>query len=296
MKSRLTIWILQLQAFMSLAMARRLARGLAWCLWHSGARMVETTRTNLGLCYPQLPDEMLGSLARRSVTESCKTVMEGGAVWLWPAEKIMSCMAVEEGIELLEEAVALGKGVIILAPHYGNWEALGLWLGHCGLAPSYQLYQAPKDQRLDQFIYRARIRTGAELVPTDNKGVASLLKSLRNGGIAGILPDQVPGDSGGEFAPFFGRPALTMTLLSRLVAKTGCRVLLAWASRNETAGKYGFSLHFRAADERLYSKDLQESLRGLNASVEDCIGTDPALYLWEYKRFRRQPKGLLPPY
>lgn len=296
LKARLLILLLRFLALLPLGAARRLGRLLGSAAWRLDGRMARVTRRNLELCFPDWSGERREELGRRSLRETFAAIAEGGAVWLWPAPKILGRIQEIRGFELLKEAHAQGRGVIVVGPHIGNWELIGLYLNTCGLGQTIQLYQAPPQQRFARLIFEARSRTAATMVPTDAKGVTLLLKALRNGQIVGILPDQVPPESGGEFAPFFGRPALTMTLLSRLVAKTGARAVMGYAKRVSTHKGEGFEIIFRAVDERLYSPDLAESLAGLNTSVEALALEAPEQYQWEYKRFKRQPEGVPRPY
>jgi len=291
MKSRLTVSVLHVLSWLPLGWARKLGRVLGMLAWWSQSRMRQTTETNLRLCFPELTLAERERLARQSLQATMQTIMEAGAAWLWPARRTLALIHRVDNLALLQQAKAAGKGVIVLAPHLGNWEILGLYLNTCGLGPSYQLYQAPADPLLDALIYRGRSRAGATMVATDNKGVAELLRALRAGSIAGILPDQVPDAGGGEYASFFGMPALTMTLLTRLQQKTGAAVVLAFARRVEGAEGAGFELVFRDPDPEIYAKDMQGALAGMNRSIEALVREAPEQYQWEYKRFRRQPAG-----
>lgn len=296
MKARLLILCLRGLASLSLENARRLGRCIGAWNWRLGSRMARTTRKNLELCFPAMPANERRALAERSLRETFATMAEGGAVWLWPASRILGTIRRVDGWELLREAHAEGRGVIVAGPHLGNWELLGLWLNTCGLGQTVQLFQAPRDAGFARLIFEARSRTRADMVPTDARGVSLLLRALREGRIAGILPDQVPPESGGEFASFFGVPALTMTLIARLVQKTGARVVMGYTRRVDGAAGAGFDIVIRPVDPRLYSEEPLTSLAGLNASVEACVREAPEQYQWEYKRFKRQPPGHARPY
>lgn len=291
MKSYLTTGFLYLLPWLPLGLARRLGLLLGLVCWSLKARMRQTTETNLRLCFPALSEQERADLGRRSLQSTMQTIMEAGAAWLWPAHRTLALIQRVDNLALLQQAKAAGKGVIVLAPHLGNWEILGLYLNACGLGQSYQLYQAPADARLGALIYRGRSRAGATMVATDNKGVAELLRALRAGNIAGILPDQVPDAGGGEYAPFFGMPALTMTLLAKLQQKTGAAVVMAFAQRVSTDDGPGFELIFREPDPSIYANDMPSALAGMNRSIEALIKLAPEQYQWEYKRFRRQPAG-----
>jgi KDO2-lipid IV(A) lauroyltransferase len=175
----------------------------------------------------------------------------------------------------------LHRGVLILAPHHGNWEMVGLYLGQrYGIT---SMYLPSQGAAVDELVRSGRSRSGATLVPADTSGVRAVLKVLKSGGIAGMLPDQVPKGAGAEPSPFFGQSALTMTLASNLLQKTGARAIFAFALRLPEGG---FKLVFREPDPAIYSDDLAQSLAGLNRGVENCAREQPEQYQWEYKRFK----------
>jgi KDO2-lipid IV(A) lauroyltransferase len=292
MMYRLALYFFRLLAWLPLSVSRGLGRLLGRIAWLAASRMRRTTLTNLRICLPELDEAARERLARESLCQTMQALCETGAVWLWPGERSLQLIREVPGRELLDQAKAKGRGVIVMAPHLGNWELAGLYLSACGLGPTYQLYQPPDDPALDALLFRARSRMGATMVATDNKGVAQLLRALRNGEIVGILPDQVPTEAGGEHAPFFGHPALTMTLLTRLQQKTGAVVVTAFAERIPG----GFRLHFREPDAGIYAEDPQEALAGLNRTVEELVRMAPEQYQWEYKRFRRLPAHMEPVY
>ncbi|APE31648.1 lipid A biosynthesis acyltransferase [Halomonas aestuarii] len=243
------------------------------------------TRTNLAEVYPARGDADRRQLARQSLTHSTATMLELGFAWMGDPERVEASIVEVHGRELLDGARAEGRGVIVLAPHFGNWEVLNFWLS--GHFPFTAMYEPPKLPPLDPIIRQGRERRGATLVPTNPRGVAALLKALKRSEAVGILPDQEPDWGSGVFAPFFGRLAYTATLLPKLVARTEARVVTGVALR--LPGR-GFALHFLAADERVYATDEATSATGVNASVESAIALDPAQYQWEYKRYRKTPQ------
>ncbi len=121
-----------------------------------------------------------------------------------------------------------------------------------------------------------------------------MLQTLRAGNAVGILPDQDPGDEGGQFAPFFGHPANTMVLLSKLAIRSGAPVFLLYAERL-SRGR-GYQLHFERLPDAVGHEPLADSLAALNRTLEQAIRHHPEQYLWSYKRFKRQPPGHPPVY
>lgn len=260
----------------------RLARLIGPAVERFNRRERDVTLINLAQAYPELERDQRRRLARRSLTHSSATMLELGFAWMGRAERIEASIHAVEGRELLDEARQQGRGVIVLAPHFGNWEVLNFWLS--SHFPFTAMYEPPKLKALDGATRHGRERQGATLVPTNPRGVASLLKALRRSEAIGILPDQEPDWGSGVFAPFFTRNAYTATLLPKLVARTEARVVTGVAMR--TPGQ-GFVIHFLPADERVYSGDDITSATGVNACVEAAIALDPAQYQWEYKRYRK---------
>ncbi|MDI5983694.1 lipid A biosynthesis acyltransferase [Halomonas sp. M4R5S39] len=260
----------------------RLSR-LAGPLVHRFSRRErEVTEINLAQVYPDRSEAARRELARESLVHSTATMLELGFAWMADPARVEASILEVHGRELLDGARAEGRGVIVLAPHFGNWEVLNFWLS--GHFPFTAMYEPPKIDALDPLIRQGRERMGARLVPTNPRGVAALLKALKRCEAIGILPDQEPSWGSGVFAPFFDRPAYTATLLPKLVARTEARVVTGVAKR--LPGR-GFALHFLAADERVYATDETASATGVNACVEAAIALDPAQYQWEYKRYRK---------
>ena len=117
------------------------------------------------------------------------------------------------------------------------------------------------------------------LAPTDKSGVRKILKALNNNEAVGILPDQAANKGEGEWVDFFGRPAYTMVLVSKLVKKTGASVVITIGERLEN-GK-GFKIHFKSLDP-----DTVSTPRKLNKLLEDEIRKAPTQYLWNYDKHK----------
>nr|WP_252738020.1 lysophospholipid acyltransferase family protein [Marinobacter salexigens] len=282
----------RLLSLLSLRWAQHIGRFLGGVVWKLGGRSVETTRKNLRACYPHFTDSEREELGKQSLRETGATAMEIPLMWEWPVERCLGLIKEIEGEELLDDYKADGKGLLLLAPHLGNWELAGLFF-----ASRYKmaaLYSPPNRPEFEAYIKNVRSRSGSELVATDRRGIMRLLAILRDGGVVGVLPDQTPRQEGGEFAPFFGIPAVTMTLASKLIHKTDAHPLITFAQRLPNGE--GFKIVIKRADDGMTSKDMSESLLALNHSVERCIELAPAQYQWEYKRFRRTAPGETPVY
>ena len=213
------------------------------------------------------------------------TLFEVPYIWVRPVEMCLKRIRRVEGETLLDKARAEGRGLLLLVPHLGNWELFSYWYGFTH-GRMTALYQPPKLRGLEVFVRKARNRSGNDLVPVSKQGLMQLFRTLKRGGVVGILPDQVP--ASGHYAPFFGIATLSDVLASRLIRRTNPAILFGVAKRNE-AGT--FDMVILPANEALGLEDLDSSVAALNLSVESCIALAPEQYQWEYKRFRRRPPG-----
>ncbi len=190
----------------------------------------------------------------------------------------------------VERAYAAGRGVVFLTPHLGCFEisAQGLASRYAGrYGPLTVLYRPARQPWLAKLMQAARDRPGLKTAPTSLAGVRQMIRSLRNGHAVGLLPDQVPPDGMGTWAPFFGRDAYTMTLSARLAQQTGATVLLLWGERLPWGR--GFRLHFRELLQPL-ADELDRAVVQINQEMERLIRECPQQYLWGYARYKH-PKG-----
>jgi Kdo2-lipid IVA lauroyltransferase/acyltransferase len=271
-------------ALLPLGTVRFIGHGIGSLVWLLQARSAKVTLKNIQLCFPDLSSQEQKKLAKQSLQETAKTAMEAGAIWRNSWQWLENNIVEMEGDELLRAKVAAGKGVLVLAPHHGNWEVVAPYLA--SVAHLTAMYQPLENPEMDKLVLAGRSKLNISMAPTNRKGVMMLFKALQNGTIVGILPDQVPdSDAGRVVAPFMGVPAWTMTLVHGLIQRTGCAVCSCYAERVEG----GFKIIVMEADMDIYNEDQLTSVTGLNASVAACVRRAPSQYQWEYKRFRRLP-------
>jgi len=287
LKIKLLRLLVRLFAVLPLPLLQLFGRLVGSCAWHAKGRSARTTERNIELCFPEMDSQAQQALVKSSLQETAKNLFEMGKAWLAPVDKTLALIKnVNEELDM-NDALAKGKGVIIVAPHLGNWEILNLYVGH--RFPLNILYQPPKLAELDDFIRGARARVGANVFPTNRRGVMAMFKALRDGEVVGILPDQEPPEEASAYVPFFGIDAMSMTLVSKLVQKTEATVVCGYAKRLPNG--QGYEVVIKAADPEIYSADLNTSVAALNRSVEQCVADAPAQYQWEYKRFKTMPGG-----
>ncbi|MFP5413296.1 MAG: lysophospholipid acyltransferase family protein, partial [Gammaproteobacteria bacterium] len=214
--------------------------------------------------------------ALRAAAGAGRTVFELPWIWGRPPEALAGRMACADEA-LLDAFEAEGRGILFLTPHLGSFEATARW--YARRAPITVMFRDPRKALIRPLVRQSRNTASMRAVPAAMAGVRAMLRALRAGEAVGILPDQVPGEGEGEWAPFFGEPAWTMTLPRRLAQATGAAVVVAVGER--VPG--GWRLHL----ERLAEAPTPEAL---NACMERLIRRWPDQYLWGYNRYKR-PAG-----
>jgi KDO2-lipid IV(A) lauroyltransferase len=281
--AKFVLWLLSL---MPAAMPYNLARKGAGLWMRFSPVKRHTTVRNLERCYPHKSPEERDQLLRESFHHYLCNVLETGHNWFWPVDRLQAQCDGMTNEKLVLDSLASGRGVVVLAPHFGAWEYLGMYLQK--FPDIAILYKPPSNPGLEKALLSKRRRGGANMIPATASGLRQLYAHIRAGKGAGVLPDQQPKRGKGEFAPFFAYPALSMVLVPRLVQRTNCIVLACVCERLE-GGRY--KVHFLPVDDDIYSDDLVTSLTAMNRAIEDCIAINPPQYLWSYRRFKTQPEG-----
>lgn len=278
--------LFDLLAHLPLSVLHRLGTLFGWVVYWSSGRYATRLRENLRNAGLERSGAEFRKLLRANVSEAGKGVLELPWVWRRPLEKVLTGVKEYHGWEHIEAAVTQGKGVIALTPHLGCFEIIGLFIA--ARMPITAMYRPPRWAFLDKLMHDGRVRGQTKLAPTDVGGVRQLIKTLKQGGVIGVLPDQVPGNGEGEWAPFFGRPAYTMTLIGRLMQSTGAAVVMC-SSERLPHGE-GYALYFAP----LVIDPGSSIPAQINAALEKTIRACPEQYLWSYNRYK-VPRGALPP-
>jgi len=239
--------------------------------------------------------------SRRAISEAGRLLMELPYLWLRPPGAPLSPAVRWEGAELIEAAHAAGRGIVFLTPHLGCFEVTAQAYAEryaAGHGPITVLYRPARKPWLREIVDTARNRPGLAAAPATLAGVRQMIRALRRGEAVGVLPDQGPPPGLGTWAPFFGRPAYTMTLAARLAQQTGACLLLAWGER--LARGAGYVVRVSALGESLPEGDaasadvLAAGATVINRAMEALILQCPQQYLWGYNRYKT-PRAVADP-
>lgn len=228
-----------------------------------------------------------------SIGEAGKQVAELPRLWFGPAVPVGW-----EGAAHIDAALRQGQGMLFLTPHLGCFEitaqayAQRFGAGADGARPMTVLFRPARKAWAAKVLAAARERPGLATAPATLAGVRQLVQALRQGGAVGLLPDQVPPEGLGVWAPFFGRSAYTMTLSVRFARTPRTQVLVAWGER--LSWGRGYLVHVHPWEEVMgapLADDAAEAAGQINQAMERLVQQRPEQYLWGYARYKSPRKG-----
>ena len=275
------LWLFQIASLLPLAALHALGGVLGWAVWFFSAAYRHRFRSNsaqAGLPF---------ATARPAIAEAGRFVAELPRLWLRPFDA--SCMGnvQMQGLEIANEAFAAGKGVIFFGPHCGSFElgpqALAEVLGpqHGAITA---IYRPARQAWLAAIELKTRQRPHLSVLPASLSAIKAMHKALRAGRSVALLTDQVPPDGQGVWAPFFGKPAYTMTLAARLALQSGA-ALLPVSCERLPRGR-GYIVKIRPAVDLPPDLDLLTTVTRINQAIEAIVLSQPGQYLWGYGRYK----------
>jgi KDO2-lipid IV(A) lauroyltransferase len=271
---------------------RPLAACIAFFAWRLAPGVRSIVDVNLRIAFPDLEDSERRTLGRAVLTGTALSFLELGPAWYGHPYGELARIREVRGLDHLRRGLARGRGVLVLAPHLGSWELLNHYTAcHARLTA---LYLPPRLAAVEEAMVRGRERLGSRLVPTSGQGLKALYRALDRGELVGILPDQVPSLRGGVHVPFFGRPALTMTLVHRLLRRSDPAVLIGCVLRNGATGTV--DVCYRPVSRAVHDPDPAVALGAMNDAVEALVREAPEQYQWAYQRWKNPPPGVPSPY
>lgn len=219
------------------------------------------------------------AFARAAAAEAGAAMLE--LAWVWMRTPQALARVQSDDLSAATDALQQGRPVVFLTPHVGCFDIAARYVAQ--VAPITVLYRPPRQRVVAELVESARAGSGVITAPATLAGVRQLVRALRRGEQIGILPDQVPGPGEGEWAPFFGRPAYTVTLPARLARQADALVMVACCVRL----RGGRGWHLRVATVTEPIPDAPEAQAAwVNAAMEPMIRLKPEQYLWSYNRYK----------
>jgi Kdo2-lipid IVA lauroyltransferase/acyltransferase len=224
-------------------------------------------------------------LGRRSFQHLGMNLVEACVFFFRPPSVLLSRVDLGSP-EPVQAAVALGKGVLALTAHYGNWELLAA-INALSAYPVSVVMRPLDDPVVNWLIERFRRRSGVELI-AKRQALPAMRDALRQGRIVGVLLDQNASRAEGVFVPFFGIPASTSRALAVLSLHTGAPVVPIFIRRGE-GGR-----HHVAAEPAIPAPETRDVIAytaAFNRSIEAAIRRAPEQWFWIHRRWKTEPQS-----
>lgn len=245
------------------------------------------TLDNLTKAFPEKRSNEIKRIARGAYRSYGIAVVES----LWASNKTAEELKSKVEVlnpEVMEGALARGKGVLFLSAHYGSWELLPTSVRLHFDRPFFLLAQRQRNARIDAIIEAHRTRFGNS---TTSMGVASrrVLTALAEQGIVLILGDQ-SGPKEAVFIEFFGRPSATHRGVAAFSLKTDAPIVMGFLVRQKD-GTYKITLEEvdRSGLDSSSEENIIELTRRHVAILEKWIRLHPDHWLWMHKRWKHTP-------
>jgi len=286
-KGALLVGFLRLFARLPWGAVQRLGSFIGWLMWKVPNRSREVARINLAKCFPELDAAGQERLLGQSLQQIGKTFTESACAWIWPADKTLRLVKEVEGLDVLEQALASGKGVVGITSHIGNWEVLNHF--YCAQCKPIIFYRPPKLKAVDDLLQRQRVQLGNKVAPSTREGIISVIKEVRKGGAVGIPADPEPSEGSGVFVPFLGTQALTSKFVPGML--TGGKAVGVFLHALRLEDGSGYKVVLEAAPPAMYDEDIEAAVAAMSGVVERYVRTWPSQYMWTMKRFKKRPAG-----
>jgi len=247
------------------------------------------TAINLRLAFPEKTESERETLAKRAFSHLGMAITE--TAWLWSRDKSELGPVDIIGEEHVKEALATGKGIILLQAHFTMLETCAAFIGPRYPAVS-AVYDPPKNPLFRDYLHKQRSRHLTSLI--DNRNIREMIRRLRRGEIVWFSPDQsVAASHGGIIADFFNQPALTSSGTARILKMTGA-ILIPFIPTRMAKGD-GYTIKFGSPIE-IDTKDVMAATQRVNDTLEEHVRSQPEQYLWAHKRFKAPSRRYDNPY
>ncbi|MGI8970177.1 MAG: lysophospholipid acyltransferase family protein [Dehalococcoidia bacterium] len=284
--SRQVLYLLRrLARWTPAAAIRPLSAALGTVCYAALPHLQRVARANLRRAFPELAPEEIERLVRRCFQHQALTLIEFLQMADWDGAEIERRVQ-EKGLAHLEAAFSVGRGVILISAHYGNWELAAARIVRAGYAVNVVARDAD-DAETNALLHGIRHAAGYQVIPRQN-AARGVLACLRRNEVVVILMDQNT-TQGEVYVDFFGHPAATTPGPAVLARRTGAPLVPGFIRRlgdGTYIGELLEPLEWEATDDP--ERDVQEITQRLTATIEAWIREEPEQWLWVHNRWKHQ--------
>lgn len=243
-------------------------------------------------CFPALDEAQVRATARESYRSIGRVMFESVFLSRASRDEVRAAFAGVEGREVLDAAMAQGRGVILASGHLGNWELTAAWLSIFGY-PVDGIAMHMANPLADRFFQRTRERLGMRVI-WDDRAVREVPRALQAGHTIGFMSDQSAKGLAATVVPFFGRPARTPRGAA-VFALRGDVPIVFVATLRQPDGRYVQRFEavpvMRTGDREA---DVLATVQRYTDVLERLVRAHPGQYFWQHRRWKGQPADTPP--
>ncbi|MEF9944415.1 MAG: lipid A biosynthesis acyltransferase, partial [Burkholderiaceae bacterium] len=253
-------------------------------LWWVVVPRRRVTLANLAACFPHWSEEQRVAVARQCFRNIARGALDHSVLWRGSREQLEAYVKLE-GREFVDDAA--NRPLIMIAPHFAGLDAGGIRFNT--IVRGVSIYQKQSNATWDEFLLKGRQRFNDPVLvaKSDKNDLRPVIRALREGLPFYYLPDMDHGIANSVFVPFFGVPAATVPMVSRLAKLTGAKVVMAVTEMTAE----GYTLHFEAPWADFPSDSVEADTERMNREIERWVLRMPEQYLWTHRRFKTRPPG-----
>lgn len=268
--------------------ALRLGRGIGWFIgsvfrYHRKDALDALTRA-----FPEKSAQEINGIVSAMYANLGMNLIESLRLAGGRKEQVEGMIAVS-GKEVVDQALARGKGVLLLTAHLGNWDLLSIMSLVAKLPPLTIISKDVKNKQINDFWMGMRKEYGLKIVPAHNS-YRACRAALKNNEMVGFILDQNMIDKEGVFVDFFGRPACTTPGLAFMAAQSGAPIVPVCMHRTGGGCHEIRALPVIEPPSDREPETIRAATQHYTKILEDMIREHPEQWIWIHRRWRTKPK------
>ena len=260
------------------------ANALAWSLrqiLHHAKPRRGVALENLRRAIPEKNEAWRVAVVEGVYDHLAWSLAEYGALLRHPDQALAWCVP-DEGVAVLDQFVAEGRGAVLCAAHCGNWELLGAWFARRGY-PIAAIVRRHDEPLMEELIEGARNVVGISTLGKQEP-MRRVVRRLQEGHFIAVLIDQ-RADNEGIPVPFFNVPATTFPGAAALSRLARVPLVPVFSFREKP---FQHKIHVGAPlvgtgagrEEEIFSL-----MAAANLALERHVRDHPSQWLWLHRRW-----------
>lgn len=239
---------------------------------------------NVGIAYPETSEAERTEIARQSLHHMGRTLTDYALFPFFKRKDVEEHFEIQ-GLHFVEEALAQGKGGLLLTCHLGNGDFAIAALSRIGL-PINLISKEFKSRWLNDMWFGMRRKHGTKFISPE-KSSFEILRALRRNELVFFVLDQFMGPPIGVRTRFFGKETGTAAGLALMASRTGAPVIPCYTFRSEDGKQMAvFEAPISYPDEILREKNIAVMTQIYTDKIETIVRRHPEQWMWIHRRWK----------